>query len=498
MAPPRKFKAVGLATAFTAKGRRRMAATGEREEETIVERTLKGLGVDNGPDGRGDDPPPELLVKVKWRPETLDFDLHVAGDVGGDGTGDGTGDGAGRDVFFTAVNVRAPPNAPGTAEEWYTRARQALTGPKSRAHRHFSFTLDRAGAGASTEATFKWSWHEPTSRTDDPMPACVTAAAKGTRRVGVARMRGEAFVASNRHRIFAAFATKQLETRDERLARLERECESLLCTLHTARRDLERAAKFKEAAERDNTRRFAVLLNAQKVRLREQHELLEAARAENDDLRARVEETDEGEGDEATDDDGESEPDTDEEEATAARARSTGGRLAVDCLRQPTKAKRVRGFADDASHQPRAGSSQPSQKSARSDKGVADARNQNSSLHPLDDIFGSIGIPPAGGDATGPAAAADDDFGGDATNVSQTLASASARLAGGGGGGVGSAGVSRRTSAAAGGSAGVSRRTSAAAGGGGRGSGRGRGRPRQAGGKNPLEDINSLLGEDGL
>ena len=120
----------------------------------------------------------------------------------------------------------------------------------------------------------------------------------------------------------------------------------------------------------------------------------------------------------------------------------------------------------------------------RSDKGVADARNQNSSLHPLDDIFGSIGIPPAGGDATGPAAAADDDFGGDATNVSQTLASASARLAGGGGGGVGSAGVSRRTSAAAGG--------------GGRGSGRGRGRPRQAGGKNPLEDINSLLGEDGL
>ena len=242
-----------------------MAATAEREEETIVERTLKGLGVDNGPDGRGDDPPPELLVKVKWRPETLDFDLRVAGDVGGDGTGDGTGDGAGRDVFFTAVNVRAPPNAPGTAEEWYTRARQALTGPKSRAHRHFSFTLDRAGAGASTEATFKWSWHEPTSRTDDPMPACVTAAAKGTRRVGVARMRGEAFVASNRHRIFAAFATKQLETRDERLARLERECESLLCTLHTARRDLERAAKAKEAAERDNTRRFAVVLNAQKA-----------------------------------------------------------------------------------------------------------------------------------------------------------------------------------------------------------------------------------------
>ena len=98
-----------------------MAATAEREEETIVERTLKGLGVDNGPDGRGDDPPPELLVKVKWRPETLDFDLCVAGDVGGDATGDGTGDGtgdAGRDdVFFMAVNVHAPPNAPGTAEE---------------------------------------------------------------------------------------------------------------------------------------------------------------------------------------------------------------------------------------------------------------------------------------------------------------------------------------------------------------------------------------------
>ena len=489
-----------------------MAATAEREEETIVERTLKGLGVDNGPDGRGDDPPPELLVKVKWRPETLDFDLHVAGDVGGDGTGDGAGDGAGRDVFFTAVNVRAPPNAPGTAEEWYTRARQALTGPKSRAHRHFSFTLDRAGAGASTEATFKWSWHEPTSRTDYPMPACVTAAAKGTRRVGVARMRGEAFVASNRHRIFAAFATKQLEHSQLELARLERECESLRCTLHTARRDLERAAEFKEAAERDNTRRFAVLLNAQKVRLREQHELLEAARAENDDLRARVEET-ESPGDEGTDDGGESEPDTDEEEATAA----TFIARANDRLRQPTAAvhrrgskatspaaraaKRVRGFADDASHQPpRAGSSQPpSQKSARSDKGVGDARNQsqnqNQSLHPLDDIFGSFGIPPAGGDVAGsiPGAAADDDFGVDA-DVSQTLTSASARLAGGGvGGGVGgvggSAGASRRTSAAAAGGGG--------GGGGGRG-GRGRGRPRQAGGKNPLEDINSLLGDDGI
>ena len=394
-----------------------MAATAEREEETIVERTLKGLGVDNGPDGRGDDPPPELLVKVKWRPETLDFDLRVAGDVGGDGTGDGTGDGAGRDVFFTAMNVHAPPNAPGTAEEWYTRARQALTGPKWRAHRHFSFTLDRAGAGASTEATFKWSWHEPTCRTD-PMPACVTAAAKGTRRIGVARMRGEAFVASNRHRIFASFATKQLETRDERLAQLERECESLRNTLHTARCDLERAVEFKEAAERDNTRRFAVLLNAQKVRLREQHELLEAARAENDDLRARVEET-ESPGDEGTDDGGESEPDTDEEEATAA----TFIARANDRLRQPTAAvhrrgskatspaaraaKRVRGFADDASHQPpRAGSSQPpSQKSARSDKGVGDARNQsqnqNQSLHPLDDIFGSFGIPPAGGDVAG-------------------------------------------------------------------------------------------------
>ena len=196
-----------------------MAATAEREEETIVVRTLKGLGVDNGPDGRGDDPPPELLVKVKWRPETLDFDLCVAGDVGGDGTGDGTGEAGRDDVFFTAVNVHAPPNAPGTAEEWYTRARQALTGPKSRAHRHFSFTLDRAGAGRSSEATFKWSWHEPTSRTD-PMPACVAAAAKGTRRVGVARMRGETFVDANRHRIFASFATNQLELRDARRVRI--------------------------------------------------------------------------------------------------------------------------------------------------------------------------------------------------------------------------------------------------------------------------------------
>ena len=399
-----------------------MAATAEREEETIVERTLKGLGVDNGPDGRGDDPPPELLVKVKWRPETLDFDLRVAGDVGGDGTGDGTGDGAGRDVFFTAVNVRAPPNAPGTAEEWYTRARQALTGPKSRAHRHFSFTLDRAGAGASTEATFKWSWHEPTSRTD-PMPACVTAAAKGTRRVGVARMRGEAFVASNRHRIFAAFATKQLETRDERLARLERECESLRSTLHTARCDLERAVEFKEAAERDNTRRFAVLLNAQKVRLREQHELLEAARAENDDLRARVEETDEEEGDEGTDDDGESEPDTDEEEATAARHSSTGGRLAVD--RPPSTAVKATKAPSECGDSRTTRRTNPPGREApnhrrKSRRGPirasgtheTKAKTKTKASTRWTTSSAPSASPPAGGDVAGSAAAADDDFGG--------------------------------------------------------------------------------------
>ena len=37
-----------------------MAATAEREEETIVERTLKGLGVDNGPK-LGRDPRPKAM-----------------------------------------------------------------------------------------------------------------------------------------------------------------------------------------------------------------------------------------------------------------------------------------------------------------------------------------------------------------------------------------------------------------------------------------------------
>ena len=291
------------------------------------------------------------------------------------------------------------------------------------------------------------------------MPACVTAAAKGTRRVGVARMRGEAFVASNRHRIFASFATKQLETRDERLARLERECESLRRTLHTARCDLERAVEFKEAAERDNTRRFAVLLNAQKVRLREQHELLEAARAENDDLRARVEETD-SPGDEGTDDGGESEPDTDEEEATAARARSTGvdWRSTVQSRHRPKRSEC--GDSRTTRRTNPGGSSQPSQKSrgpirasgTRETKTRASTRWTTSSVSP-----------PAGGDARTAAAAADDDSG-DA-DVSQTLASASARLAGGGGGGVGSAGSAAQPRVAGGG--GVQANAAAAGGGGG-------------------------------
>ena len=100
------------------------------------------------------------------------------------------------DVFFTAVNVRAPPNAPGTADEWYRRARQALTGPKSDAHRYFTFTLNRT-SGPSPEATFKWSWHEPTARAD-PMPALVHDAQKGTKRIGVAKMRAQPFTRSDR------------------------------------------------------------------------------------------------------------------------------------------------------------------------------------------------------------------------------------------------------------------------------------------------------------
>ena len=165
----------------------------EHDEETIVERIGKGLGID--PDGDRHDPLDGLLVKVNWRPSTRDFDLHVAGDAGGGALtpGDACTD---DDVFFTAVNVRAPPNAPGTADEWYRRARQALTGPKSDAHRYFTFTLNRT-SGPSPEATFKWSWHEPTTRAD-PMPAAIHASQKGTKRIGVAKMRAQPFTRSDR------------------------------------------------------------------------------------------------------------------------------------------------------------------------------------------------------------------------------------------------------------------------------------------------------------
>ena len=181
----------------------------EHDEETIVERIGKGLGID--PDGDGHDPLDGLLVKVKWRPSTRDFDLHVAGDAGN--SGPTPGDAPEDDVFFTAVNVRAPPNAPGTADEWYRRARQALTGPKSDAHRYFTFTLNRTGPssiGPSPEATFKWSWHEPTARAD-PMPARIQDAQKGTKRIGVAKMRAQPFTRSDRQ-MFGEFLFILLRT----------------------------------------------------------------------------------------------------------------------------------------------------------------------------------------------------------------------------------------------------------------------------------------------
>ena len=238
-------------------------------------------------------------------------------------------------------------------------------------------------------------------------------------------------------------------------------------------------------------RRFAVLLNSQKVRLRAQSELLEAARAQNDDIRARME-TNEEEGtlgmDGTEPDGGKSELDTDEEEEAAARRgalrantqtkipNSKPNSKAASPVVKAAKRKGPTSVDEVAATAGRATSSQPSQKSMRSDKaekGAGGVHRQNSVF--LDDIFESVGIQSQ-----------------QVNTTSQTLGGASARLAGTLGAGTGSQ--------LGGGSRPSSRRTSAAAGGGGGGGGRGRGRgrPRQAGGKNPLEDINSLLGGDGV
>ena len=121
--------------------------------------------------------------------------------------------------------------------------------------------------------------------------------------------------------ITGSFAAAQLERAHTRLTQLTRENASLRSTLTVANKDLRRAVEFKEAERRDGMRRFAVLLNSQKVRLRAQSELLEAARAQNDDMRARMETNEEGTlGMYGTEPDGgESELDTDEEEEAAAR-----------------------------------------------------------------------------------------------------------------------------------------------------------------------------------
>ena len=291
--------------------------------------------------------------------------------------------------------------------------------------------------------------------------------------------------------ITGSFAAAQLERAHTRLTQLTRENASLRSTLTVANKDLRRAVEFKEAERRDGMRRFAVLLNSQKVRLRAQSELLDAARAQNDDMRARMETNEEGTlGMYGTEPDGgESELDTDEEEEAAARRGALRANTQTkipnskpnSAAASPVvKAAKRKGptSVDDVAAAGRATSSQPSQKSMRSDKaekGAAGFNRQNSVF--LDDIFESVGIQSQ-----------------QVNTTSQTLGGASARLAGTLGAGTGSQlgggsrPSSRRTSAAA----------AAAAGGGGGGRGRGRGRPRQAGGKNPLEDINSLLGGDGV
>ena len=291
--------------------------------------------------------------------------------------------------------------------------------------------------------------------------------------------------------ITGSFAAAQLERAHTRLTQLTRENASLRSTLTVANKDLRRAVEFKEAERRDGMRRFAVLLNSQKVRLRAQSELLEAARAQNDDIRARME-TNEEEGtlgmDGTEPDGGKSELDTDEEEEAAARRgalrantqtktpNSKPSSKAASPAAKAAKRKGPTSVDEVAATAGRATSSQPSQKSMRSDKAEKGVHRQNSVF--LDDIFESVGIQSQ-----------------QVNTTSQTLGGASARLAGTLGAGTGSQ--------LGGGSRPSSRRTSAAAagaggGGGGGGRGRGRGRPRQAGGKNPLEDINSLLGGDGV
>ena len=290
-----------------------------------------------------------------------------------------------------------------------------------------------------------------------------------------------------------SFAAAQLERAHTRLAQLTRENDSLRSTLTVVNKDLRRAVEFKEAERRDGMRRFAVLLNSQKVRLRAQSELLDAARAQNDDMRTRMETNDAGTlGMDGTEPDGgESELDTDEEEEAAARRgalrantqtkipNSKPNSAAASPVVKAAKRKGPTSVDDGAPAAGRATSSQPSQKSMRSDKAEKEKGSrvdrQNSVF--LDDIFESVGIQSQ-----------------QVNTTSQTLGGASARLAGTLGAGTGSQ--------LGGGSRPSSRRTSAAAagggGGGGGGRGRGRGRPRQAGGKNPLEDINSLLGGDGV
>ena len=289
--------------------------------------------------------------------------------------------------------------------------------------------------------------------------------------------------------ITGSFAAAQLERAHTRLTQLTRENASLRSTLTVANKDLRRAVEFKEAERRDGMRRFAVLLNSQKVRLRAQSELLEAARAQNDDMRARMETNEEGtlgmDGMEPGG--GESELDTDEEEEAAARrgalrantqTKIPNSKPNSKAASPVVKAAKRKGptLVDDVAPAGRATSSQPSQKSMRSDKAEKGSRVDRQNSVFLDDIFESVGIQSQ-----------------QVNTTSQTLGGASARLAGTLGAGTGSQlgggsrPSSRRTSAAA-----------AAAGGGGGGRGRGRGRPRQAGGKNPLEDINSLLGGDGV
>ena len=308
-----------------------MAAPAPSEaDETTVSLLDVAAPVDDAPNS--ETPPPKtrrLYVLVDWRHRDRAFDVLAT---------DGDGARAWRGT------AREPANAP--FPDWHERAVMALAGIDASERFAFEFAF------GDDDGALRWRWHEAagaqisnaattTISTPPPPPARVAApaTAKGARRVGQVTLKllapADALARHVVGRVLCAYATQQTSHR-RKIIRATRDAAAREEEARETRKEIKAWTDAKDAWEREYHRKVARLMNSKKAELRRLDEALEAARDENDALRARVESGGGGRGgassDASSDDDGGDEgmEDTDDEREAmkAAKAKAAARRYA--------------------------------------------------------------------------------------------------------------------------------------------------------------------------